>query len=118
MKGKVLCVTFIVFAAALTGFAHAQDDVWISSTPYANVSALADDGDYLWTATEWGLTRLHKTTGDISFYNERLGAGLPSEQISALAIDHEGTVWIGTEGGGAVSYDGTAIHSPFNFILT
>ena len=37
-------MTFIVFAAALTGFASAQDDVWISSTLYANVSALADDG--------------------------------------------------------------------------
>jgi len=108
MKGKVLCVTFIVFAAALTGYASAQDDVWISSTTYANVNALTDDGDYLWAGTEWGLTRLHKTTGDIELYNERLGAELPSEQISALAIDHEGTVWIGTDGGGTVSYDGTA----------
>jgi len=61
---------------------------------------------------------------DILFYHESLGAGLPSEQISALAIDHEGTVWIGTEGGGAVSYDGTAwtVYNrensdlPFNYV--
>ncbi len=107
MKGKVLCVTFIVFAAALTGFARAQDDVWISSTPYANVSALADDGDYLWIGSGWGLTRLHRATGDISFYNERLAHGLPSVKMTALTVDSQGNTWIGTHGGGAVKYDGT-----------
>ena len=107
MKGKVLCVTFIVCAAALTGFAHAQDDVWISSATGANVSALADDGDYLWVGSGWGLTRLHKSTGDISFYHESLGHGLPSVEMTALVVDPQGTLWIGTEGEGAVSYDGT-----------
>jgi len=38
MKGKVLCVSFIIFAAVMTGFARAQDDVWISSTTIADVS--------------------------------------------------------------------------------
>jgi len=106
MKGKVLCVTFVVLATVLTGFARAQDDVWISSTPYANVSALANDRDYLWVGTEFGLTRLHKATGDISLYHERTGAGLPSEQISALAIDPQGNTWIGSIGC-LTKFDGT-----------
>jgi len=45
MISNIFCVTFIVFTAALTGLASAQDDVWISSTPYASVSALTIDGD-------------------------------------------------------------------------
>jgi len=67
MKGKVLCVTFIVFAVVLTGFARAQDDVFISSATGANVSAFATDGDYLWVGSGWGLTRLHKSTGTYYF---------------------------------------------------
>ncbi|GAH21953.1 unnamed protein product, partial [marine sediment metagenome] len=106
MKGKVLCVTFVVLVAALTGFAHAQDDVWISSTPYAYVSALAYDGDYLWIGSEWGLTRLDRASGNITSYNERLGHGITSVEMTALVVDPQGTVWIGTNGAGLVKFDG------------
>ena len=33
-------------------------------------------------------------------------SGLPSNRISAIAIDKSGNKWIGTEGGGLVKFDG------------
>jgi len=107
MKGKVVVILLIVLVGAVTCLSLAYSDNWIGSTPYSYVFALADDGEYLLTATEWGFTKLHKTAEDIAFYHKRLGDGLPAKRINTLAGDNQGNTWIGTDVGGLTKFDGT-----------
>jgi len=107
MKAKVLCVLFIVCSLVIAANAQAEGNLNVDSTPHAHVNLIADQGEYLWVATEWGLTRTNKASGDMTFYHERLGHGLPSAEITALTVDSQGNVWIGSNGAGLVKFDGT-----------
>ncbi|MBC8422412.1 MAG: S8 family serine peptidase, partial [Chloroflexi bacterium] len=78
---------------------------WINYTSGANVTALADDGNYLWVGSYGGLTRLDKTTGDMTHYNSA-NSGLPDNMVGSIARDGNGDWWIGTDNGLA-KFDGT-----------
>ncbi|APV48300.1 hypothetical protein BWI17_00550 [Betaproteobacteria bacterium GR16-43] len=61
--------------------------------------AQGSDG-VMWAATENGLVRWDK--GVTKLYTE--ADGLPSRRLRTLDFDKDGTLWIGTTGGGLVSY--------------
>lgn len=61
--------------------------------------AQASDG-VVWAATENGLVRWEK--GVTKLYQQ--ADGLPTNRLRALAFDRDGTLWIGTTGGGLVSF--------------
>jgi diguanylate cyclase (GGDEF)-like protein len=67
--------------------------------------AEARDGA-VWAASESGLLRWEKSKnedkGVIKVYKE--ADGLPTNRLRALDIDKDGTLWIGTTGGGLVSF--------------
>lgn len=66
----------------------ASDDVW----------AMARDGDAVWLGTYGGgLTRIARD-GSLRTYRERT-SGLPSDTVLSLAVDGEGTLWVGTAAG-------------------
>jgi diguanylate cyclase (GGDEF)-like protein len=63
--------------------------------------AQARDGA-VWAATENGLLRSEK--GTTTRY--QIAEGLPTNRLRTLDFDTDGTLWIGTTGGGLVSYAG------------
>ena len=101
-----LTLASVIVAAALLfpTVARSQNPEWMNFTYGGNVSEVAEHGDYLWVGAEGGLTRVHKATGEMTFYN-KANSGLPSNSVEALAIDAQGNKWIGTDGGLA-KFDG------------
>lgn len=61
--------------------------------------AQGDDG-VVWAATENGLVRWEK--GVTKLYQQ--AEGLPTNRLRTLTFDKEGTLWIGTTGGGLVTF--------------
>lgn len=61
----------------------------------------AKDGA-VWAATNNGLVRWAKGATRVF----RKADGLPTDKLRSVAFDRDGTLWIGTSGGGLVSYSG------------
>ena len=101
---KKLPLLFIAFIGLLY-ISHAQEPLWLNYTYGKEVMALADDGSNIWAGTKGGLAKADKTAGNAVFYNKS-NSGLPSNDITALAIEGSGSVWTGTGGGGLAFYDG------------
>lgn len=67
--------------------------------PEETVHAIAQTPDgYLWLATQRGLVRFDGVR--FTVFDRRNTEELTSDWISALLVDHEGTLWVGTAGGG------------------
>ena len=79
------------FQVAITPEVTASRRVW--------AFAQAADGA-VWAATENGLVRWDK--GVTKLYQQ--ADGLPTNRLRSLAFDREGILWIGTSGGGLVSF--------------
>jgi signal transduction histidine kinase/ligand-binding sensor domain-containing protein len=70
--------------------------------PDGGVKALAETGDgYLWIGTEGGLARFDGTRFTVFDIH---ATGLQSNKITALQVDKEQRLWIGTRDGGLGSY--------------
>lgn len=67
----------------------------------ANVTAITRDGaGDLWAATAGnGVFQLANGTYAVKKHHTAAGAGLPSDDARALAMDHLGRVWVGTAAG-------------------
>ncbi|HEX7579483.1 MAG TPA: two-component regulator propeller domain-containing protein, partial [Thermoanaerobaculia bacterium] len=61
----------------------------------------AKDGA-VWAATNNGLVRWAKDATRVF----RMADGLPTDKLRSVAFDRDGILWIGTSGGGLVSYSG------------
>jgi uncharacterized repeat protein (TIGR01451 family) len=97
-----------VYISQLIGTGKAptiQDKGWINYTSSSEITALVDDGNYLWVGSYGGLTKLNKTSGDMTQYNAA-NSGIPDNMISSIAKDINGDLWIGTDNGLA-KFDGT-----------
>ena len=93
----------IIFSTFLS-VSFAQNPEWINYTEGNYVSALIEDGNYIWAGTNGGLVKIDKTSGEPTFYN-KTNSGLPSNWVYAIAIDGNGNKWIGTDGGGLAVYN-------------
>ncbi|MFH1725048.1 MAG: two-component regulator propeller domain-containing protein [Elusimicrobiota bacterium] len=94
-------------AGAVLAFAGAASaaSVPLNYTSGANVTSLIDDGSHLWVGTYGGVTRLDKTTGEMTRY-DAANSGLPDNMVAGLAKDINGDLWIGTDNGLA-RFDGS-----------
>jgi PAS domain S-box-containing protein len=82
-------------------------DAWRDSDglPVDTVAAIAQTPDgYLWLATEHGLARFDGIRFVV--FNTKTTPSLRSEDIFALTVSHDGTLWIGTRGGGVTTLQG------------
>ena len=63
-----------------------------------SVLALAEDGKgAIWVGTAGGgLQRLDPATGQITTHTMASGSGLPDDRITALSVDADGTLWVGS----------------------
>lgn len=83
---------------------NTENPQWVQYTYGEHVTALAEEGDFLWIGTSTGLVRFDKSTGERTAYNY-FNSGLPSYWVNTIAVDTEGTKWIGTNAG-LTSFDG------------
>ncbi len=80
-------------------------DTWTTENGLSQNSVLAvaqtPDG-YLWLGTEEGLLRFD----GVSFFkfNKSNVRDLKSNEVDALLVDRQGVLWVGTRGGGLLSY--------------
>ncbi len=81
-------------------FEPAFDNEWLQGK---RVWAFAQARDgAIWAASENGLLRWEKDKGVTKVYKE--ADGLPTNRLRTLDFDKDGTLWIGTTGGGLVSF--------------
>lgn len=66
---------------------------------YVN-DVVEDQQGMLWIASERGLYRINLQTGYFEEFNAQ--NGLPAQQISSIAIDHEGSTWVSTKKAGLI----------------
>ncbi len=102
---EIIAISLILLPIAL----FSQDIDWINYTSNSSfsISAIADDGTHLWVSGSGeGLIRLHKTSGEIIYYNST-NSGLPANYVRSLAVDRQNNLWIGTQHSGLVKFDGT-----------
>jgi ligand-binding sensor domain-containing protein len=69
-----------------------------STTPECMIA----DGNFLWIGTDGGLVHFDKRDGSFDNYYSS-NSGLPINGITHLTRGKDGTIWIGTRGGGAAS---------------
>ncbi len=87
---------------AMTQYVH---DAWgtESGLPQDSVLALAQTPDnYLWLGTEEGLVRFDGVRFVV--FDKNNTPEIRTNLIQALLVDHQGSLWIGTAGGGLVQY--------------
>lgn len=69
------------------------------------VHSILNDDEYLWIATDAGLFKLSKLTGEKTFFNHT-NAELPDDYFISLAKDKENHIWIGSKRSGVYCFDG------------
>jgi ligand-binding sensor domain-containing protein len=73
------------------------------------VTAMADGADFIWCGTTDGLVKIQKATGAVTHYT-KTNSGLPSNEVTAVALDRNGSIWVGTRDplwAGLARFDGT-----------
>ncbi|MBV8587172.1 MAG: hypothetical protein JO308_12860, partial [Verrucomicrobia bacterium] len=71
-------------------------------------------GGVLWIGTAFGVYRIEKASGEVKRFSS--SDGLPGEQVYALTVDREGSVWAGT-GKGLARMDNDGRFHPFGDLL-
>lgn len=80
---------------------------WYNSSSSFDVKGLAEEGEYIWAATNQGLIRLKKDDCEVKTFNKK-NSDLPEDKIKAVGVDQQGVVWVATDKNGVLSYDGNS----------
>ena len=70
---NILIEVFIIFLFFSNTTLYCQSDKWSEWENQVNtrkIKSILVDGDYLWLATNGGLVKYNKTTGEKIFYNK------------------------------------------------
>ena len=86
----VYILTTLILSPAT--IAKTDNPEWLNFTSKASIYAICDVGEYIWIGGT-GLTKIHKTTGTMLYYN-KANSGLPNNRILALAYDTDGNLLI------------------------
>ena len=108
MRSRITLLLFMVFS--FCGYAQTANN-WIRQ--------MAMDGDNLWLATNAGLVKYNKLTGEHTTYT-RFNNGLCSDDLLCVTC-RNGKVLVGSDGDGASEFDGRVFrnyswyNTPFEF---
>ena len=122
MKKFILISAIILIITCLS---YAQNPQWLNYTNGDHISALVEDGNYMWIGTGGGgLVQLDKNTGILTFYN-KTNSDLPNNFVTSLVHESNGTKWIGTwdglaafDGANWTVYDISNFGLPYNVVST
>lgn len=101
---------FILFLSFPVTDLYGQIDEWPDWENHVNthkVKSILVDGDYLWLATNGGLVKYNKTTGENIFYNKG-NSYIPDNFINNLVKDAKGNIWFTCHFNGIAMFDGAA----------
>lgn len=106
LLSTLICLTNSLSALALDPARKLNEyglDLWQEGLPQQAVLSIAQTPDgYLWFGTYEGLARFNGA--QFTVYNRRNTPELTSNAIWTMLTASDGTLWIGTLGGGLVSY--------------
>ncbi len=83
----------------------------------STVNCSAEDADYLYLGTNGGLLRVEKSTQEQQLFHIA-NSSLGSNQVTALAFDHNHKLWVGTNRAGLNSWDGSAWQSHNDYLFS
>ncbi|MGH9665350.1 MAG: ligand-binding sensor domain-containing protein, partial [Bryobacteraceae bacterium] len=115
---RVVCIPLLLFALRLAAIPPAPDldcyslRVWHTQDglPEETVQAFAQTPDrYLWVGASGGLVRFDGA--QFVVFDRENTAALRENSVFSLLVSREGTLWIGTDGGGLVRYRHGAFRS-------
>lgn len=100
--------SFLLFSLSLflSFFAKSQNTQWVN---YANDHIIYDmalEGDLLWVATQGGLVKIDRVTGEKQTY-QPWNSGLRGLGLQSVFVAPDGTKWLGGDNGGLFRFDGT-----------
>lgn len=78
---------------------------WVNYFQDFKIKDFAEEGNYIWAATNEGLMHINKEDCSYVVYNKD-NSGLYDNDLVSVAIDHDGVVWIGSDEEGVYSFDG------------
>ena len=93
LKTKMAILRILMFIFLFPSLAFLQEPEWMNITSGGDANCVIDDGEFIWSAGI-GLTKIHKATGEMTFYN-KANCGLPSNHIQAITLDNQGNLWVG-----------------------
>jgi hypothetical protein len=97
---KYIQFTLLFFPVLLFG----QNNTWKNYSTSTMINEIAYHGTDTWIATDGGVAQYNTITGETNFYN-RANSELPFNNITSIAIDQNGSRWLGTYVG-LVRWDG------------
>ena len=100
----VILSLFVLSQACSAG--RDQDQWRYLHGPAESVTAVIEQGDFIWAGSDQGLIRFDKTTRHLQYWN-KTNSGLPQNSVSALAPDNDGGLWIGFRAYGLAHFDGS-----------
>lgn len=95
-------LSFIV-AVAYTGSMDAGIGEWKNYTATNNVRAVVQEGNRLWVGTSGGVFRYDISDSSYRQFNNT--SGLTTNDITAMAVDKHGAIWIGQANGSLDVYN-------------
>ena len=97
MKQQISLHFWVILQVLLMVPGSAESGEWQHFTSGTHVTAIADDGEFLWIGCE-GLVKLNKTTGTFEYFNKN-NSFLLDNFINDILIDKQKNVWIATANG-------------------
>ncbi len=89
-----LAISLLVCSLFLVGISvSAQSDEWYNITSFEYISAIHDEENHAWIASNGGLCHLDKLTGEKTYYNQA-NSGLPANGINDIYKASNGDLWV------------------------
>ncbi len=104
-KMQLFAMIFISVLFSNVSETLAQYSNWSYLATGLHIRKIAEEGNYLWSATESGLVQYNKQNGQKTVF-DKSNSGLQSNLINYVYVDAQGTKWIGTRESGLYKYSG------------
>jgi len=114
MKNLFKVIIILWSISPIKGFTQTD---WFSYTNGHKVVDVVKDSSILWIATTGGLVKVDSGTSDTIFLTKS-NADFKTYNITAIELDLQHNIWIGTDGNGIFKYDGLNwIQNPYGINL-
>jgi ligand-binding sensor domain-containing protein len=106
MKKQRLIISWLIIFILFQTAVWSQLPDWTVYTNGKHITAIAAETDFIWAGTTGGLIKINKSTLQVSDFFTTANSDLPMNHITSIAVDAQGSKWIGTSGRGLARFDG------------